>query len=96
MSEETVAEAEALFYLIKKGSNFRVLTIDQEPLVLDELAAVKDSIDYYEKFLRLPRGTLVGISVAEYHRKYTYPQQRMRELLWQRAKNSGRAANEQA
>lgn len=77
---------DTLFYLLRKGTNMRIVNKDHEP-VLVETDYVTELQDYYEQ---ITRQSIVPMSVREWHRRFMTPVHEARaEAKWALAEPTG-------
>lgn len=69
MPPSSSEEPAHLFYLIRKGTNARVLNKDDIPILVEGYA-VQDELDHYNRIFHYQ---VVGISVREWHERYWIP-----------------------
>lgn len=77
----TVEDGSNLYFLVRKGTNVRVLTKDEQPLILADPSMLASEAEKFEGFLRLGRGEIEPMSVREYLEKFWVPIKVLKDQL---------------
>lgn len=83
-------EVNNLFYLVRRGTNVRVLTKDGEPLIVSDESFLDTELERYEGFLRLQEGDLEAMPVQQYLETFWLPIKNYKE-----ARSGGRVVETQ-